>query len=53
MPPLAGTEVSDPRAKRKPQTRDYPLYRENAGDPQTKPMRRFLAGTVITLVFST
>lgn len=50
--PLCGTEVSDPRAKRKPQTRDFPLYRENAGDPQTKPMRRFLAGTVITLVFS-
>ncbi|MFO7840942.1 MAG: zinc ribbon domain-containing protein [Fidelibacterota bacterium] len=50
--PLCGTEVTGVNVKIKPQTRDYPKYRENVKDPQTKPIRRFLAGTVLTLVFS-
>ena len=50
--PLCGTEVLDPKSGIKPQERDYPQYREHLKDPQAHPMRRLLAGTILTLVFS-
>ncbi len=50
--PLCHTRVMDPEAKIDPQTRDYPLYREHLRGKNTDHMKRLLAGTVLTLVFS-
>ncbi len=50
--PLCHTKVLNPNAKIDPQTRDYPKYREHLSEKNTNHMRRLLAGTILTLVFS-
>ncbi|MCK4813767.1 MAG: hypothetical protein KAT14_07510 [Candidatus Marinimicrobia bacterium] len=50
--PLCHTKVLNPNAKIDPQTRDYPKYREHLSRKNTHHMKRLLAGTILTLVFS-
>jgi len=50
--PLCHTKVMDPNAKIDPQTRDYPVYREYLSGRSKNHMRRLLAGTIMTSVFS-
>lgn len=46
--PLCNTKVLNPNAKIKPQTRDFPKYREHIKSSEPAHMRQMLAGTIVS-----